>query len=139
MRYAKPRLASALSQEQGRLLLVGLLQGLEQAPLRQQEQVLLQDLVGTQVQGLSRQRERRRLRCEGRVLLRVQTQHPEQTLLRFDERAQARGPVIRPERGKERPLYPAPQRRLLRMPEQGPHKGEALPQLSGVRPPRKSG
>jgi hypothetical protein len=130
---ANPRPASVLLQEQRRLLLVGLWQGLEQAPLQRQEQVLLQGLVQAQVQGLLRQHERRLLRCEGRVLLRVQMQHREQALLRFDERAQARGPGIRPERGQERPPHPAPYRRLLRVPEQGPHKGQALPQLSGGR------
>ena len=93
----------------------------------------MQGLVQTQVRGLLRQQERRLLRCEGRVLLRVQMQHREQALLRFDRRAQARGPVMRPKRGQERPLYLAPQRRLLRVPEQGPHRGQALPQLSGGR------
>jgi hypothetical protein len=63
----------------------------------------------------------------------VRMRHREQALLRFDERAQARGPVMRPERGHERPLHPAPYRRLLRVPEQGPHKGQGLPQPSGGR------
>ena len=79
------------------------------------------------------------LRGKGRVLFRVQMQHREQALLRFDERVQARGPVIRPERGQERPLYPAPYRRLLRVPEQGPLKGQALAEPSGGRPLRRSG
>jgi hypothetical protein len=120
-------------QVQVRLLLVDLLQGLEQAPLQPQERVLLQGLVQAQVRGLLRQQERQPLRCEGRVLLRAQMQHREQVLLRLDERAQARGPVMRPERGHERPLRPPPYRRLLRVPEQGPFRGQGLPQLSGGR------
>ena len=70
-------------------------------------------------------------------------QHPEQKPFRLDERVQARGPVIRPEREplqwQERLLLPALLRRLLQVPEQGPLKGQGLPQLSGARPPRKSG
>ena len=125
------RLEGGLLQEQERLLLVGLKQGLEQAPLRRRERVLLQGLVQAQVRGLLRRREQRLQRCENRVLLRAQMQHPEQALLRFDERVQARGSVVRQERGQERPLYPAPQRRLLQAPEQRPFRGQGLPQLSG--------
>jgi hypothetical protein len=73
-------------RELRRLRLVVLLLGLEQAPLQRQEPVLLQGLVQAQVRGLSRQQERRLLRCEGRVLLRAQMQHREQALLRCDER-----------------------------------------------------
>ena len=108
-----------LLQAEGRALLRVLGQGLARLLVRGQERWLLRD--------------------EDRVLFRAQMQHPEQALLRFDERVQARGPVIRPERGQEWPLCPAPYRRLLRVPEQGPHKGQALPQLSGVRPLGKSG
>jgi hypothetical protein len=39
-------------QKQARLLLVGLLQGLNLAPLQRQERVLLQDLVQTVITGL---------------------------------------------------------------------------------------
>jgi len=106
--------------------------------LQRQEQVLLQGLVQAQVQGLLRQQERRLLRGEGRVRLRTQVQHREQALLRFDERVQARGPVTRPERGHERPLRPAPYRRLLQAPEQRPFRGQALPQLSGGQLPREA-
>ena len=91
------------------------------------------------MRGLLRQPERRLLQYEDRALFRAQMQHPEQALLRFDERVQARGPVIRPERGQERPLCPAPYRRLLRVPEQGPLKGQALAEPSGGRLLRKSG
>jgi hypothetical protein len=51
-----------------------------------------------------RQPERRLLRCEGRVLFRVQMQHLEQALLRLAERGLVRGLVMGPERGHERPL-----------------------------------
>jgi len=61
-------------QEPGRLLSVGLLQGLKQAPLQRREQVLLRVLA----QDL----ERWLLRGEGRVRLRVQEQHREQAVLR---------------------------------------------------------
>ena len=54
---------------------------------------------------------------------RAQVQHQEGTLFRLDERAQARGPVMGPERGQERPLYPVPLRLLLQVPEQGQLKG----------------
>jgi hypothetical protein len=64
------------------------LQGLERAPLRRQERVLLHDPV--QAQALLRQ-QGRRLRYEGRVRLRAQVQHREQVLLRFDERGLVRG------------------------------------------------
>jgi hypothetical protein len=67
-------------REQERRLLVGLLQGLEQAPLRQQEWALLQDLVRAQVQGLLRQPERRLLQYEDRGLFRVRDKHPERAL-----------------------------------------------------------
>ncbi len=130
---AKLRLASVLLPEQGRLLLVGLLQRQERAPLQEQERVLLQNLVPAQVRGLLRQQERRLLRYQGWLRLRVQMQHWEPALLRFDERVLARGPVMKPERGQERLLYPAPYRRLLRMSEQEPHKGQALGQWSGGR------
>jgi hypothetical protein len=103
--------------------------------------VLLQSLVRAQARGPLRRQERRLLQYEGRVRLRVQMQHREQAPWRFDERAQARGPVIRPEREPlqwhERLPLPALLRWLLRVPEQGPHKGQGLPQLSGVRPPKE--
>jgi hypothetical protein len=110
--WAGDRLEVVLLQEPeralARLLLVGLLQGLEQAPLQRQEQVLLQGLVRSQVRGLLRQHERRLLRCEGRVQLRTQRQRREQVLLRLDELVPARGLVIGPERVQERPLCPVP-------------------------------
>jgi hypothetical protein len=64
-------------------------------------------------------------------------------LLGYEYRRPVRGPVMGPERClsqcPERLPFPALLRRLLQVPEQGPHKGQALPQLSGVRPLRKSG
>ena len=68
----------------------------------------------------------------------AQVQHQEGTLLRIEERVQARGLVMGPERGHERLLYPVPWRRLLQVPEQGPLRGQALAQLSGRRPRRRS-
>jgi len=121
-----------------RLLLVDLLQVLERAPLQRQERVLLQCLVQAQVRGLLPQQERRLLRYEGRVRHGAQVQHREQALLRLAERGLVRGLVMGPERGHERPLYPVPWRRLLQVPEQGSHKGQALAQLSGRRLRRRS-
>ena len=125
-------------QQQERLLLVVLLQGLEQAPLQRQERVLLQGLVQTQVRGLLRQEERLLLRCEGRALFKVQKQNLQQALVWRP----VRGPVIGPGRGllqtQKRLLLPALLRRLLQVPEQGPLKGQALAQLSGRRCRRKS-
>jgi len=122
-------------QEQER----GLAQELERGQERGKERSLLQ----AEVQGLERVLlqgpARWLLRDENRVLFRAQEQHREQALLRFDERVPARGPVVRPERGHERPLHLAPHRRLLRVPEQRPFRGQGLPQLSGGRPPGRSG
>jgi hypothetical protein len=59
-------------------------------------------------------------------------------LTRLAERGLVQGLVMGPERGQKRPLYLAPQRRLLMVPEQGPHKGQALAQLSGRRLQRRS-
>ena len=74
--------------------------------------------------------------------VRVQEQHRELALLRFDERGLVRGLVIGLEREplqwQERLLLPALLRRLLQVPEQGPLKGQALAQLSGRRPRRRS-
>jgi len=47
--YVKQRLEVVLLQEQGRPLLVGLLQRQERAPLQRQGQVLLQGLVSSPV------------------------------------------------------------------------------------------
>ena len=106
--------------------------------MRRPQRSLLQCLLQAQVRGLLRQPERWLVRAEDRAQVWVQVQQRKQTLLRCDERAQARGPVIGPERGHERPLYPVPWRRLLRMPEQGPHQGQALAQLSGRRLQKRS-
>jgi len=130
-----------LFQEQGRLLLVGLLQRLERAPLRQQERVLLQGLVPAQVQGRSRQQARRWLRCEGRVRLKVRVQRGEQALLRCDGRVQTRGPGMGLEREllqrQERLLLMALLRRLLRVPEQGQLKGQGTgPTVRGTASPK---
>ena len=55
---------------------------------------------------------------------------------------QARGPDMRPQRWllqqQARLLFLLLLRRLLRVPKQGPLKGQALAQLSGRRPRRKS-
>ena len=75
--------------------------------------------------------ERRLLWYEGRVKLRVQVRLPERELLRQDERAQVRGPVLVRERGHERTSYPDPERQLLRAPEQESHKGQEFPLWSG--------
>jgi hypothetical protein len=124
-------------QEQERLLLVGLLQGLERAPLQRQEQALLHGLVQTQVRGLLRQQERRLLRCEGRVRFRAQVQHREQALWRVNKRGLARGPGMALEQGllqrQERLLLPALLRHPLRVPERRPFRGQGLPLPSGGR------
>jgi len=90
-----------------------------------------------------RKQERRLWRHEDRVPVRAQVQHPEEKLFRLDERGLVQGLVMGSEREllqrPERLLLPALLRRLLRVPEQEPHKGQALPQLSGGRPLRKSG
>jgi hypothetical protein len=111
-------------------------------PLREQERRLLRvlergpewTLFRTQAREPLRQQERRLLRHEDRVKLRAQVQHQEGTLFRLDERAQVRGPVIGLERWllqmQERLLLPALLRRLLRVPEQSPHKGQALVRAS---------
>ena len=65
--------------------------------------------------------------------LRAQVLNRDRALLRLNERGLARGLVMGPERGHERLLYPVPWRRLLPVPEQSPHKGQALAQLSGRR------
>ena len=119
-----------LVQEQKRPLFADLLRELERAPLRHPKQMLLQNPVQAQVRRLLRKQEQRLLRYEGRVRLRAQVQRREQTLLQCHERRLEQGPVLRPERGQERPLYPVPLRRLLQVPEQGPHKGQALVQAS---------
>jgi len=85
---------SCAVQEQERLLLVGLLQGLERAPLRRQEQVLLQGLAQAQVQGLSRQQERR--------LLRLLERGPERTLFRGREQSLLRAQAQEPLRQQDR-------------------------------------
>ena len=48
------------------------------------------------------------MRYEDRVQFRVQVQCQKERLFRLDERAQTRGPVMGPERGQERSLYPVP-------------------------------
>ncbi|MCX6843076.1 MAG: hypothetical protein NTX53_12430 [candidate division WOR-3 bacterium] len=113
--------------------MAALLQGLEQAPLQRQERVLLQDLVQAQVRGLLRLEERRLHRYEGWAQFKARLQEPEPVPVRVDKRAQVRGQVIGQEREQERASYPGPERRLLRVPEQGPHKGQGLPQPSRGR------
>jgi hypothetical protein len=112
-----------------RRLLVGPEQGLGRTPLRHPNRLPLENPERVPV----RKQKRRLLRCEGRVLFRVQVLNRDRALLRLDERGLVRGLVMGPEREHERPLYPVPWRRLLRVPEQRPHKGQALPQLSGRR------
>ena len=88
-----------------------------------------------QAQGLLRQQERRLRRCEGRVRLRMQVQRREQALARFDERGLVRGPVTGLElaslQRQVRLLLPVLKRRLLRMQERGPFRGQGLPQRYG--------
>jgi hypothetical protein len=98
----------------------------------------LQGLAQTRVRRLLRLRERRLRRCEDRVQLRAQVLSRDQVLLGFEYQRPVRGLVMGLERGHDRPLYPVPWRRLLPAPEQGPHKGQALAQLSGRRPRRRS-
>ena len=108
-------------------------------PLRRQERALLRALGQERDIGPERGPKQRPLQYEDPGLVWRQEQHPEQALLRFNEPGLVRGPVIGPERGQERPLHSAPHRWLLPVMEQGPHKGQALPPLSGVRPLRKGG
>jgi hypothetical protein len=95
--------------------------------LRHPERMLLQNPERVPV----RKQKRRLLRHEDRVQLRAHVLNRDRALLRLNEWGLVRGPVIRQERGHERPLYPVPRRRLLRTPEQRPLKGQALPQRSG--------
>ena len=121
-------------REQERLPFVSLLQELGRAPLRDPKRMLLQNPERVPV----RKQKRRLLRHEDRVQVRTQVQHPEQKPFRLDElvpmRCQVRGPerclLLRPERLP----FPA----LLRRQEPGPAKGQALAQLSGRRPRRRS-
>ena len=80
-----------------------------------------------------RMQDRRLLRNDDRVRVRAQVQHQEGSLFRLEERVQARGLVMGPERVHEQPLYPVPWRRLLQVPEQRPHRGQALAQPSRGR------
>ena len=69
--------------------------------------------------------------------VRAQVQHPEEKLFRLDKRVPMRCRVMGPERlllqWSERLPFPALLRRLSRVPEERPHKGQALAQLSGRR------
>ena len=121
-------------QKQDRWLLRLLERGPERTLFRGREMALLRTLAREPV----RQQGREPLRYEGRVRFRVQGQRRNRVLLGFEYRRPVRGPSIGPERGHERPLYPVPWRRLLRVPEQSPLKGQALPQLSGRRLRRRS-
>ena len=89
-----------------RLLLIGLMRGLERAPLRRQERVLLQGLVQARVRVLLRQRERRLRRCEGRVQFRAQVRCRNLVLLGFEYRRLLRVPSM----GLERWLLQWPER-----------------------------
>ena len=73
---------------------------------------------------------------------RAQVLSRNRVLLGFEYRRPVRGPSMGPERWllqrQERILLPALARRLLQVPEQRPHKGQALAQLSGRRLQRRS-
>jgi hypothetical protein len=113
-------------REQERRLLVVPEQGLGRTLLRHQKRLPLENPERVPV----RKQKRRLLRHEGQVQLRAQVLNRDRALLRLNECGLVRGPVIRQERGHERPLYPVPWRRLLQVPEQGSLKGQALVQAS---------
>jgi hypothetical protein len=69
------------------------------------------------------------LRCEGRVRFMVQVLSRNQVLSAYEYRRPVRWLL----QWQERLLCPVLLRRLLQVPEQGPHKGQALAQLSGRR------
>ena len=121
-------------REQERRLLVVPEQGLGRTSLRYPKRLPLENPERVPV----RKQKRRLLRHEDRVQLRAQVLNRDRALLRFNERELVRGLVMGPERGQERPLYPVPWRRLLPVPEQGPHKGQALARRSGGRLRRRS-
>jgi hypothetical protein len=116
-------------QEQARRLLVVPEQGLGRTPLRFPKRLPLENPERVPV----RKQKRRLLRHEDRVQLRAQVLNRDRALLRLDELGLARGLVMGPERGHERPLYPVPLRLLLQMPEQGSLKGQARVQASPLR------
>jgi len=113
-------------REQVRRLLVLPEQGLGRTPLRHPKRLPLENPERVPV----RKQKRRLLRHEDRVQLRAQVLNRDRALLRLNERGLVRGLVMGPERGHERPLYPVPWRRLLQVPEQRPHEGQALVQAS---------
>ena len=121
-------------REQERRLLVVPEQGLGRTLLRHQKLLPLENPERVPV----RKQKRRLLRHEGQVQLRAQVLDRDRALLRLNERGLVRGPVIRQERGHERPLYPVPWRRLSQEPDRSLHKGQALAQLSGRRCRRES-
>lgn len=106
-------------QERGpeRLLLIGLLQALERATLRQ--------------------RERRLGREEERGLVRSEDLHRLQVLSKLDERWPKREQYRGSLRRLERQSFPVLLERPSRVQERGPYKRLVLPQGSGERPIRK--
>jgi hypothetical protein len=89
--------------------------------------------VGEPGAGAGAEAETAAVAARGPVQLRAQVLNRDRALLRLNERGLARGPVMGPERGQERPLYPVPLRLLLQMPEQGSLKGQARVQASPLR------